>query len=72
MKAKNKGVIGVIAKIYIGVIQNLLNFGVELCYLIINRIIFNLIGFHIGQIMEENGKCERQHNKVCYDLFSPL
>ena len=67
MKEKNRGVVGVIADIYMGVIQNFLNFSVNLCCIVINRIIFNLIGFHLEQIKEKNDKCERHSNKVKTD-----
>ena len=69
MKENKKGVIGVIADIYMGVIQNLLNFSVNLCCIVINRIIFNLIGFHLEQIIEENEKCDRHSRKVRMDLM---
>ena len=59
-----KGVIEVIAKIYIGVIQNLVNFSSKLCFLVVNRIIFNLLGLHIEKIMDEHEKCQKIENKV--------
>ena len=69
MKENKKGVIGVIADIYMGVIQNLLKFSVNLCCIVINRIIFNLIGFHLEQIIEENDKYDRHSHKVRMDLM---
>ena len=60
-----KGVIGAIAKIYIGVIQNLVNFSSNLCFLIVNRIIFNILGLHIEKIMEDHReKSKTIENKV--------
>ena len=67
MKEKKRGVVGVIADIYMGVIQNFLNLSVNLCCIVINRIIFNLIGFHLEQIIEKNDKCERHSGKVRKD-----
>ena len=60
-----KGVIGVIAKIYIGVIQNLVNLSSKLCFLVVNRIIFNILGLHIEKIMEDHTeKLKKIENKV--------
>ena len=60
-----KGVIGVIAKIYIGVIQNLVNLSSKLCFLVVNRIIFNILGLHIEKIMEDHTeKIKKIENKV--------
>lgn len=59
-----KGVIGVLTKIYIGVIQNLVNFSSKLCFLILHRIIFNILGLHIEKIMDEHEKCQKIENKV--------
>ena len=59
------GVIGVIAKIYIGVIQNLVNFTSKLCFFIVHRIIFNILGLHIEKIMEDHSeKVKKIENKV--------
>ena len=60
-----KGVIGVLTKIYIGVIQNLVNFSSKLCFLILHRIIFNILGLHIEKIMEDHTeKIKKIENKV--------
>ena len=60
-----KGVIGVITKIYIGVIQNLVNFSSKLCFLVVNRIILNILGLHIEKIMEDHSeKVTKIQNKV--------
>ena len=70
-----KGVIGVIAKIYIGVIQNLVNFSSTLCFLFVNRIIFNLLGLHIEKIMEDHTeKLKKIENKVSriFDLGNSM
>ena len=64
MKGKNKGVIGVMANIYIGVMHNLVNFSVNLCHVLLNRVIFNLFGFNIEKITEENEKEEKEDTKV--------
>ena len=63
--ADMKGVIEVIAKIYIGVIQNLVNLSSKLCFLVLNRIIFNILGLHIEKIMEDHTeKFKKIENKV--------
>ena len=72
-----KGVIGVIAKIYIGVIQNLVNISSTLCFLLVNRIIFNLLGLHIEKLMDDHHteKCQKNENKVSrskYFSFAPV
>ena len=60
-----KGVIEVIAKIYIGVIQHFVNFSSTLCFLIVHRIIYNLLGLHIEKIMDDHSqKCRKIENKV--------
>ena len=60
-----KGVIGVITKIYIGVIQNLVNFSSKLCFLLVNRIILNILGLQIEKIMEDHSeKMKKIENKV--------
>ena len=60
-----KGVIGVIAKIYIGVVQNLVNFSSKLCFIVFNRIIFNILGLHIEKIMEDHTeKMKKIEHKV--------
>lgn len=60
-----KGVIGVIAKIYIGVIQNLVNLSSKLCFLVVNRIICNILGLNIEKIMEDHTeKFKKIENKV--------
>ena len=72
MKEKNRGVVGVIADIYMGVIQNFLNFSVNLCCIVINRIIFNLIGFHLEQIKEKNDKYTISFSGIILtDIFHP-
>ena len=68
-----KGVVGVIAKIYIGVIQNLVNFSSKLCFLVVNRIIFNLLGLHIEKIMDDHTeKCKTNENKVSRSKYFPF
>ena len=60
-----KGIFGVIAKIYIGVIQNLVNISSKFCFLVFNRIIFNILGLHIEKIMEDHTeKFKKIENKV--------